>query len=154
MAFITEKKLEGCKYSYTLSPKVKKFTLKDTTFSQNNIGNFEFKRILEEVPNSGQGFLLKIIINPDLTGFKLSVTDKSGLRNVNIFKNASEIIQEKFYFQMDTFVDREIFIKNEKTPLKGVFYILISKVRNKKTSHLVRFFWKCIHFNNSLRIML
>ena len=113
MAFITEKKLEGCKYSYTLSPKVKKFTLKDTTFSQNNIGNFEFKRILEEVPNSGQGFLLKIIINPDLTGFKLSVTDKSGLRNVNIFKNASEIIQENFYFQMNTFVDREIFIKNE-----------------------------------------
>ena len=79
MAFITEKKLDGCKYSYILSPKVKKFTLKDTTFSQNNIGNFEFKRILEEVPNSGQGFLLKIIINPDL-----SVTDslkpvKSGL---------------------------------------------------------------------------
>ncbi|WP_431739977.1 hypothetical protein [Lactococcus petauri] len=32
---------------------------------------------------------------------------------MNIFKNASEIIQEKFYFQMDTFVDREIFIKNE-----------------------------------------
>ncbi|HAP15876.1 DUF1831 domain-containing protein [Lactococcus muris] len=113
MAFITEKLLEDCKYSYKLSPNVKKFTLKDTTFVQNNVGNFEFKRILEEVPNSGQGFLLKIIINPDLTGFKMSVTDKSGLRNVNIFKNANKIIQDKFYFQMDVFVDRDIFIKTE-----------------------------------------
>ncbi|MEY8458184.1 DUF1831 domain-containing protein [Lactococcus ileimucosae] len=113
MAFITEKHLEDCKYSYKLSPNVKKFTLKDTAFVQNNVGNFEFKRILEEVPNSGQGFLLKIIINPDLTGFKMSVTDKSGLRNVNIFKNASKIIQDKFYFQMDVFVDRDIFIKTE-----------------------------------------
>ena len=132
MAFITEK-LEGCKYSYTLSPKVKKFTLKDTTFSQNNIGNFEFKRILEEVPNSGQGFLLKIIINPDLTGFKLSVTDKSGLRNVNIFKNASEIIQEKFYFQMDTFVDREIFIKmkSKKLPNGSFLFSNLKPIHQK-----------------------
>ncbi|QPS70501.1 DUF1831 domain-containing protein [Lactococcus garvieae] len=114
MAFITEKQLDGCKYIYKLSPNIKKFTLKDTTFIQNNVGNFEFKRMLEEVPNSGQGFLLKIIINPDLTGFKMSITDKSGLRNVNIFKNANEIIQDKFYFQMDTFVDRDVFIKSEK----------------------------------------
>lgn len=109
MAFVTEKQLEDCKYSYKLSERVKKFTLKDTTFVQTKIGNYEFKRLLEEVPNSGSGFLLKIIINPDLTGFKMSITDKSGLRNVNIFKNADPIIQEKFYFQMDVFVDRDIF---------------------------------------------
>lgn len=109
MAFVTEKQLEDCKYSYKLSERVKKFTLKDTTFVQTKIGNYEFKRLLEEVPNSGSGFLLKIIINPDLTGFKMSITDKAGLRNVNIFKNADSIIQEKFYFQMDVFVNRDIF---------------------------------------------
>ena len=113
MAFITEKQLDGCKYSYSLSPNLKKFTLKDVTFAETQRGNFEFSRLLEEVPNSGSGFVLKIIINPELSGFKLSITDKSGLRNVNIFKTASEIIQEKFYFQMDTFVDREIFVKKE-----------------------------------------
>ena len=113
MAFITEKQLDGGKYSYKLSPNIKKFTLKDTTFMENKLGNFEFSRMLEEVPNSGSGFLLKIIVNKDLTGFKLSVTDKSGLRNVNIFKNASSIIQEKFYFQMDAFVDRDVFVKTE-----------------------------------------
>lgn len=113
MAFVTEKHLENCKYLYQLAPTVKKFTLKDTTFSQTKIGNFEFKRMLEEVPNSNEGFLLKIIVNPDLTGFKLSITDKSGLRNVNIFKNANEIIQNKFYFQMDALVDRGVFSKTE-----------------------------------------
>lgn len=109
MAFITEKQLDDCKYRYSLAATVKKYTLKDTTFSQTKIGNFEFTRLLEEVPNSGSGFLLKIIINSDLTGFKLSVTDKSGLRTVNIFKHASEIIQEKFYFQMDALIDRGVF---------------------------------------------
>ena len=113
MAFITEKHLEGSKYVYQLAPTVKKFTLKDTTFIQTKIGNFEFKRLLEEVPNSNEGFLLKIIVNPDLSGFKLSITDKSGLRNVDIFKNASEMIQNKFYFQMDELVDRGVFTKSE-----------------------------------------
>lgn len=113
MAFITEKYLEGSEYVYQLAPTVKKFTLKDTTFIQTKIGNFEFKRLLEEVPNSNEGFLLKIIVNLDLSGFKLSVTDKSGLRNVDIFKNASEMIQNKFYFQMDALVDRGVFTKSE-----------------------------------------
>lgn len=111
MAFITEKHLDDSEYTYSLAPTVKKFTLKDTTFVQTKIGNFEFKRMLEEVPNSNEGFLLKIIVNPDLTGFKLSITDRSGLRNVNIFKNASLIIQEKFYFQMDALIDRGVFTK-------------------------------------------
>ena len=113
MAFITEKHLEGSKYVYQLAPTVKKFTLKDNTFAETKVGNFELTRLLEEIPNSGQGFLLKIIVNPDLSGFKLSITDKSGLRNVDIFKNASEMIQNKFYFQMDALVDRGVFTKSE-----------------------------------------
>ena len=113
MAFITEKKLDDCKYRYALSANVKKYTLKDTTFIENKVGNFEFNRMLEEIPNSGDGFLLKIIVSKDLSGFKLSVTDKSGLRNVNIFKNASDIIKEKFYFQMDALVNREVFTQTE-----------------------------------------
>ena len=87
MAFEKSIHLTDCKYRYTISPNVKKFTLRDTTFVQNKIGNYELHRLLEKVPNSGEGFPLKITINKDLTGFKLSITDKSGLRNVNIFKN-------------------------------------------------------------------
>lgn len=113
MAFTTEKTLIDSKYSYSLSPHIKKYTLRDVTFIPNKLGNFEFQRLLEVSPNSGEGFLLKIIVNKELSGFKLSVTDKSGLREVNIFKNADPIIVEKFYFQMQLFVDREVFIQSE-----------------------------------------
>ena len=71
-------------------------------------------RLLENVPNSGDGFLLKIIINKNLSGVKINITDKSGLRLVNIFKSEdNHIIQEKFYFLMDSLVERGIFTKQE-----------------------------------------
>ena len=113
MAFVTEKHLEDSQYTYKLSPSIKKYTLMDTTFIKNRLGNYELTRILESVPNSGDGPLLKIIVNSDLTGFKLSITDKSGLKNMNIFKSEdNKMIQEKFYFQMNALVDRGVFVKD------------------------------------------
>ena len=112
MAFITEKHLDDCKDTYQLSDSIKKYTLMDTTFIKNKIGNFELSRILEQVPNSGDGPLLKIIVNSDLTGFKLSITDKAGLRHINIFKSPeNKMIQDKFYLQMNALVDRGVFKK-------------------------------------------
>ena len=71
MAFEKTIKLQNCRYDYTLSPTVKKFTLK--------------------------------------------ITDKSGLRLVNIFKSEDHHIhQEKFYFLMDSLVERGIFTKEER----------------------------------------
>ena len=77
------------------------------------LNTFKFWLCIQSHPIYNEGFLLKIIVNPDLSGFKLSVTDKSGLRNVDIFKNANEMIQNKFYFQMDALVDRGVFTKSE-----------------------------------------
>ncbi|MBP2623251.1 DUF1831 domain-containing protein [Streptococcus oricebi] len=114
MAFQTSVSLKNCLYTYTIGNKVKKFTLRDNTFSQTKVGNFELTRLLEAIPNSGNGFLLKIIINSDMTAFKINITDKSGLRLVDIFKSEdNHIIQEKFYFLMDSLVEREIFSKKE-----------------------------------------
>ena len=62
MAFEKTIKLQNCRYNYTLSPSVKKFTLKDNTFFETKVGNYELTRLLEKVPNSGEGFQLKIII--------------------------------------------------------------------------------------------
>ena len=112
MAFITEKHLEDSQVTYKLSPSIKKYTLIYTSFIKNRLGNVELTRILENVPNSGEGPLLKIIVKSDLSGFKLSITDKSGLKNMNIFKSEdNKMIQEKFYFQMNTLVDRGVFVK-------------------------------------------
>ena len=44
MAFEKSIHLTDCKYRYTISPNVKKFTLRDTTFVQNKIGNYELHR--------------------------------------------------------------------------------------------------------------
>lgn len=88
--------------------------MRDNTFAETKVGNYELTRLLENVPNSGDGFLLKIIINKDLSGVKINITDKSGLRLVNIFKSEdNHIIQEKFYFLMDSLVERGIFTKQE-----------------------------------------
>ncbi|MFS1663672.1 DUF1831 domain-containing protein [Streptococcus sp. zg-JUN1979] len=112
MAFETEIHLADCPYSYAISPNIKAYTLRDTTFIQNKIGNFELTRLLEEVPNSGEGFPLKITVKKDLSAFKLVITDKSGLRLVNIFKDSKHrILQDKFYFLMDSLVERQVFTK-------------------------------------------
>ena len=115
MAFETSVSLTNCDYTYAIHPKIKTYTLRDNTFAQTKVGNYELNRLLEAIPNSGDGFKLKIIINKDLTGFKINITDKSGLRLVNIFKNPeNKIIQQKFYFLMDSLVEREIFERIEK----------------------------------------
>ena len=114
MAFETSVSLQNCDYTYAIHPNIKKYTLRDNTFAQTKVGNYELNRLLEAVPNSGDGFKLKIIINKDLNGAKINITDKSGLRLVNIFKSEKHgIIQQKFYFLMDSLVERDIF---EKTP--------------------------------------
>lgn len=123
MAFEQTIKLKDCRYDYTLSPTVKKFTLKDNTFFETKVGNYELTRLLEKVPNSGEGFQLKIIINKDLTGAKINITDKFGLRLVDIFKSEeTHIHQEKFYFLMDSLVERGVFTKSEKQ--KAIMYQL------------------------------
>lgn len=115
MAFEQTVALKDCNYVYHISPNVKKYTLRDTTFEQTKIGHYQLTRMLEEVPNSNQGYLLKIIIDKELKSFKINITDKSGLHLVNIFKPGSNaVIQEKFYFLMDSLVDREIFTKEAK----------------------------------------
>lgn len=115
MAFQSSVSLDNCQYTYSLHPNVKKYTLRDNTFAPTKVGNYELSRLLEAVPNSGNGFLLKIIVNKDLTGFKINITDKSGLKLVNIFKSEdNSIIQQKFYFLMDSLVERQIFEKTEK----------------------------------------
>ena len=94
---------------------LKKFTLKDNTFFETKVGNYELTRLLEKVPNSGEGFQLKIIINKELTGAKINITDKFGLRLVDYFQiRDHHIHQEKFYFLMDSLVERGVFTKSER----------------------------------------
>ena len=46
MAFEKTISLKNCRYDYTLSPTVKKFTLKDNTFFETKVGIYELTRLL------------------------------------------------------------------------------------------------------------
>ncbi|VOQ61221.1 cytosolic protein [Streptococcus pneumoniae] len=70
MAFEKIIQLKNCRYDYTLSPSVKKFTLKDNTFFETKVGNYELTRLLEKVPNSGEGFNSKSSLTRNLQGLK------------------------------------------------------------------------------------
>ncbi|MDN6840681.1 MAG: DUF1831 domain-containing protein, partial [Tetragenococcus halophilus] len=54
---------------------------------------------------------LKITVDKDIQKMKMSVTTANGLKAVNIFKMKNELLQEKFYFLMDGFIDRGLFEK-------------------------------------------
>ena len=58
MAFEKTIQLKNCRYDYTLSPSVKKFTLKDNTFFETKVGNYELTRLLEKVPSLKNRFPL------------------------------------------------------------------------------------------------
>lgn len=54
MAFEKSIHLADCKYRYTISSNVKKFTLRDTTFVQNKIGTTSYT-VYSKSANSGEG---------------------------------------------------------------------------------------------------
>jgi len=45
MAFQTSVSLANCEYTYSLNPNVKKFTLRDNTFAESKVGNYELSRL-------------------------------------------------------------------------------------------------------------
>lgn len=114
MAFEKQATLKGAKYLYTLTPTVKKFTLKDNGFVETKSGNFQLIRPIEATPQSSEGFRLKITVSSDLKLFKMSITAQDGLRSVDLFKtDKHQLNQEKFYFLMDGMIDRGVFKKKE-----------------------------------------
>ena len=46
MAFETSVSLTNCDYTYAIHPNIKKYTLRDNTFAQTKVGNYELNRLL------------------------------------------------------------------------------------------------------------
>lgn len=111
MAFQEVTTILGAQTSYKLAPTAKKYTLRDNGFSETSSGNFQLIRPLEATPQSKEGLKLKITVDKDIQKMKMSVTTANGLKAVNIFKMKNKLLQEKFYFLMDGFIDRGLFEK-------------------------------------------
>lgn len=45
MAFETSVSLPNCDYTYAIHPNIKKYTLRDNTFAQTKVGNYELNRL-------------------------------------------------------------------------------------------------------------
>ncbi|MDN6608063.1 MAG: DUF1831 domain-containing protein [Tetragenococcus halophilus] len=111
MAFQEVTTILGAQTRYKLAPTAKRYTLRDNGFSETSSGNFQLIRPLEATPQSKEGLKLKITVDKDIQKMKMSVTTANGLKAVNIFKMKNELLQEKFYFLMDGFIDRGLFEK-------------------------------------------
>ncbi|KAF1303078.1 DUF1831 domain-containing protein [Enterococcus saccharolyticus] len=112
MAFEQTASVLGAAVNYRLAPTAKRYTLRDNGFTETKSGNFQLIRPLEATPQSKEGFKLKITVDKDIQKIKMSVTTANGLKAVNIFKDsANDLLQEKFYFLMDGFIDRGLFEK-------------------------------------------
>lgn len=98
--------------TYEISPNIKKYTLGDLGFVKNNANAYVLRRSLEPSKALGMGISLKVTINENLDGFKLSTVSARDVMTVDIFKNQnSKELVEIYRYYMDEFVDRQIFIR-------------------------------------------
>ncbi|WP_270790540.1 MULTISPECIES: DUF1831 domain-containing protein [Enterococcus] len=112
MAFQEKATVLGCPVNYQLAPEAKRYTLRDNGFTETNGRNYQLIRPLEATPQSKEGFKLKITVDQDIKTLKMSITTANGLKSVNIFKDDShKMLQDKFYFLMDGFISRGLFVK-------------------------------------------
>ncbi|WEV54026.1 cysteine desulfurase [Leuconostocaceae bacterium ESL0723] len=89
MAFAKEVTVPG-DTTYQISPAIKKYTLLDLGFIKNNAGAYVLHRSLEADKNLDQAIKLKVSVNPDLTGFKMSTVSAADTVRVNIFDHAQD----------------------------------------------------------------
>ena len=112
LAFEKTATLKGSNDVYTLSPDLKKYTLRDNAFEELKTGNFQYNRTLTGDSLGNQEVKLKIVISDDLTKLKIATTTMNGLRAILIYKgDGFKEICEKFEFIMQEFENQRIFLK-------------------------------------------
>ncbi|CAJ1193181.1 hypothetical protein RF371_08090 [Companilactobacillus paralimentarius] len=97
---------------YELSPEVKRYSLMDSGFKETNKGGFRLEHPLNGTSPYAARFFVKAVVSKDLDSLKLSITDKSGMHNINIFKlkDSEEEIQDYRYL-MDFLKEKNVLAK-------------------------------------------
>ncbi|GEK27939.1 DUF1831 domain-containing protein [Furfurilactobacillus siliginis] len=112
MAFATEVQVSGDAHTYQLSPEIKKYTLRDLGFAETNAGGFVLERPLDPRAGLARSIKLRLLVNKDLTGFKLNTVNPTGTGNVNIFQNTNkDVLVEQFGYQMDNLIERKVLVE-------------------------------------------
>ena len=112
MAYAASVKLEGDSKTYQISTGIKKYTLMDLGFTKGKSGAFMCSWSLDPNTPYNAAFRLKMSVNADLDGFKLSTVTGNGLQRANIFKNdAHPEAVEQLRFILKNFIDRDVLVE-------------------------------------------
>ena len=110
MAFKKEASIKGLDRVFAVSPEARPYPMRDNGFVNTRGGNFQYKRDMEN--ESNQEFVLKVTVDKDLKGLKISTVNGSGIQAVDITKLANnDMLLEKVNFIFDGFVDRNVFVE-------------------------------------------
>lgn len=112
MAFQQEVQVAGDPQVYALSAELKRYTLRDLGFRETNAGGFLLERPLDASVPLARAIKLRMLVNKDLSGFKLSTVNPSGTGSVNIFTNANAaVLTEQYQFQINDLIERKVLRK-------------------------------------------
>ncbi|MBF0779809.1 MULTISPECIES: cysteine desulfurase [unclassified Granulicatella] len=104
--------IKGLNKSFTISPKCKKYTLRDNGFEETKAGSFQLVRYLDAIGSAKKNCRLKVSVSKDLTELKISTTTANGLTAIDLYKMTNnELIIEKFEFTLDGLVDRDVLVE-------------------------------------------
>ena len=111
MAFKQQVSIPG-DATYQISQDIKKYTLGDLGFITNNAGAYVLHRSLEPEHALANAIQLKVTVNKELTGFKLSTVSAGDLARIDIFKHAQATNMVQLYqFFMTELVARGVLEK-------------------------------------------
>lgn len=109
MAYTATVKLDGDSKTYRLSAAVKRYALLDLGFVKGRSGAFSLERSLDPTSPFQAAFKLKVTVNADLNGFKMSTVTGNGTQRVNLFKNeAHPEAVEQLRFILQSLIDRDV----------------------------------------------
>ncbi|KIS03073.1 DUF1831 domain-containing protein [Paucilactobacillus wasatchensis] len=113
MAFEKRVQVIGDTDTYSISPAIKKYTLRDLGFEVSKRGSFTFERSLDPSSPYKAAAKLKIVVNDDLTGFKMNTVNASGTGTMNIFTSTrTDEFVTQYHYVLAEMIDRGVFEKN------------------------------------------
>lgn len=114
MAYSKEVTVNGLNKTYSISPKCKKYTLRDNGFEEQKNGSFQLVRSLDTFGIKNKSARVKVTVSKEITELKISTTTANGLNTIDLYKMSNnDMVIEKFEFILDGLVDRDVLIEVE-----------------------------------------
>lgn len=108
MAFTKTVQVKGDK-QYSLHPEIKKFSVRDAGFIQNpNSKAWTYTTVLQPSLGFENSSKLKIVINDELDGMKITIVNANENMNVDIFSNPEPAVIEQYEFAINFLEEKKI----------------------------------------------